>query len=70
MPLNPENSVAENILNNVFFDLGKATLRPESKVELQHLFNYLQKNQQLKRIIIGCFNSIVITTPADNVFET
>jgi outer membrane protein OmpA-like peptidoglycan-associated protein/tetratricopeptide (TPR) repeat protein len=53
MPLNPENSVAENILNNVFFDLGKATLRPESKVELQHLFNYLQKNQQLKIEIQG-----------------
>jgi len=48
MPLNPMNSVAENILNNVFFDLGKATLRPESQIELRNLSNYLKKNPKLK----------------------
>jgi len=48
MPLNPMNSVAENILNNVFFDLGKVTLRPESQIELRNLSNYLKKNPKLK----------------------
>lgn len=53
MPLNPLNSTAENILNNVFFDLGKATLRPESKVELLNLSTYLKKNPKLKIEIQG-----------------
>jgi outer membrane protein OmpA-like peptidoglycan-associated protein len=53
MPLNPLSSTAENVLNNVFFDLGKATLRPESKVELLNLSNYLLKNPQLKIEIQG-----------------
>ena len=53
MPLNPLSSTAENILNNVFFDLGKATLRPESKVELSNLSSYLHKNTQLKIEIQG-----------------
>ena len=53
MPLNPMNSVAENILNNVFFDLGKATLRPESKIELLNLSQYLKKNAAIKIEIQG-----------------
>jgi outer membrane protein OmpA-like peptidoglycan-associated protein len=53
MPLNPLASTAENILNNVFFDLGKATLRPESKVELLNLSSYLKKNPKLQIEIQG-----------------
>ena len=53
MPLNPMNSVAENVLNNVFFDLGKATLRPESKIELLNLSQYLKKNAAIKIEIQG-----------------
>jgi outer membrane protein OmpA-like peptidoglycan-associated protein len=53
MPLNPISSTAENILNNVFFDLGKATLRPESKIELQNLSNYLKKNPKIRIEIQG-----------------
>lgn len=53
MPLNPISSTAENILNNVFFDLGKATLRPESKVELQNLSSYLKKYPKIRIEIQG-----------------
>ena len=53
MPLNPLQSAAENILNNVFFDLAKATLRPESKVELLNLANYLKNNPALRIEIQG-----------------
>jgi hypothetical protein len=53
MPLNPVNSSAENILNNVFFDLGKANLRPESKVELMNLSAYLKRNPSIKIEIQG-----------------
>jgi len=48
IPLNPETSQEENILANVFFDLNKSTLRPESKVELNKLANYLKFNAKLK----------------------
>ena len=53
MPLNPVNSTAENILNNVFFDLAKASLRPESKVELINLSAYLKRNPSIKIEIQG-----------------
>jgi outer membrane protein OmpA-like peptidoglycan-associated protein/Tol biopolymer transport system component len=53
MPLNPVNSTAENILNNVFFDLAKASLRPESKVELSNLSAYLKRNPSIKIEIQG-----------------
>jgi Tol biopolymer transport system component len=53
MPLNPLGSNAENILNNVFFDLAKATLRPESRTELLNLAAYLGANPGLKIEIQG-----------------
>lgn len=53
MPLNPLQSSAENVLNNVFFDLAMADLRPESKVELLNLANYLQKNPTIQIEIQG-----------------
>jgi outer membrane protein OmpA-like peptidoglycan-associated protein/Tol biopolymer transport system component len=48
IPLNPETSADENILANVFFDLNKSTLRPESKVELNKFANYLKSIPKLK----------------------
>ena len=48
IPLNPETSVDENILANVFFDVNKSALRPESKVELNKFANYLKSNPKLK----------------------
>jgi outer membrane protein OmpA-like peptidoglycan-associated protein len=53
MPLNPINSKVENVLNNVFFDLAKATLRPESRIELMNLANYLKANPSLKIEVQG-----------------
>ncbi len=52
IPLNPETSQKENVLANVFFDLGKSTLRPESKVELNEFVSYLKKNPKI-RIELG-----------------
>jgi outer membrane protein OmpA-like peptidoglycan-associated protein len=48
IPLNPETSQQENVLANVFFDLGKSTLRPESKIELNDFVTYLKKNPKIK----------------------
>ena len=48
IPLNPETSKLENVLSNVFFDLGKSTLRPESKIELNDLVVYLKRNPIIK----------------------
>jgi outer membrane protein OmpA-like peptidoglycan-associated protein/Tol biopolymer transport system component len=48
IPLNPETSADENLLANVFFDLNKSTLRPESKVELNKFASYLKSNPKIK----------------------
>lgn len=53
MPLNPIHWKVENVLNNVFFDLAKATLRPESRIELINLVNYLKTNSSLKIEVQG-----------------
>ncbi len=41
------------ILRNVFFDFDKATLRPESKVELDKWVRFLKENPELKIEIAG-----------------
>jgi outer membrane protein OmpA-like peptidoglycan-associated protein len=48
IPLNPESSSDDNVLANVFFDLNKSTLRPESKVELNKFANYMKANLKVK----------------------
>lgn len=35
-------------IENVFYDLSKATLRPESKIELDKLYEFLIKNDNVK----------------------
>jgi outer membrane protein OmpA-like peptidoglycan-associated protein/Tol biopolymer transport system component len=53
VPLVPVNADIPVSLNNVFFDLAKATLRPESHVELNKLVDFLKKNPTLKIEIGG-----------------
>ena len=53
VPMVPITSDLPTVLENVFFDLGKSTLRPESFVELDKLYDYLSKNPTLKIEIGG-----------------
>jgi outer membrane protein OmpA-like peptidoglycan-associated protein/tetratricopeptide (TPR) repeat protein len=48
VPLIPLTSSEPVTLANVFFDLGKATLRPESNIELDKLVDFLVKNPTVK----------------------
>lgn len=48
IPMNPLTSSTENVLANVFFDLGKSTLRKESTIELKNLASFLKRNPLLK----------------------
>lgn len=48
VPMVPITSDAPTILKNVFFDLGKATLRSESFVELNKLRDFLTFNPTIK----------------------
>jgi outer membrane protein OmpA-like peptidoglycan-associated protein len=41
------------VLNNVFFDVNKATLRKESEIELDKLFDILSKNPKIKIEVAG-----------------
>ena len=52
VPMVPITSDKPVLLENVFFDLAKANLRPESFVELDKLVEFLQKNPSV-RIEIG-----------------
>ncbi|HLU87383.1 MAG TPA: OmpA family protein [Taishania sp.] len=52
VPLVPITSDIPVSLKNVFFDLSKATLRPESSVELNKLADFLNRNPSI-RIEIG-----------------
>lgn len=45
------------VLRNIFFDFDKATLRPESKVELNRLIKFLNNNSTLKVEISGYTDS-------------
>ena len=48
IPMVPITNDAPVLLANVFFDLGKSTLRPESSVELDKLVEFLRKNPTVK----------------------
>ncbi|MBX9850905.1 MAG: OmpA family protein, partial [Cytophagaceae bacterium] len=51
--LNPFKAGASSVLKNIFFDTDKAELRPESRVELDKLFDVLKKNPDLHVQISG-----------------
>lgn len=53
VPLIPTKSRGSITLDNVFFDLGKATLRKESFVELDKLYNFLEENESIRIEIAG-----------------
>lgn len=53
VPLVPVDTDIPVSLKNVFFDLAKATLRPESHIELNKLVDFLKKNPTLKIEIGG-----------------
>jgi len=53
VPLVPITSDLPTVLENVFFDLGKSTLRAESFVELDKLYDYMSKTPTLKIEIGG-----------------
>lgn len=53
IPLVPAGSKGTITLENVFFDLAKATLRKESYVELNKLVDFLNENQEIKIEIAG-----------------
>lgn len=54
IPMNPITATGTaTALKNVFFDLGKATLRPESYVELNKLRDFLKANPTIKIEIGG-----------------
>jgi outer membrane protein OmpA-like peptidoglycan-associated protein/tetratricopeptide (TPR) repeat protein len=53
IPLQPIEKEASVILQNVFFDFDKSTLKPESFVELQQLVKLLKENPNLKVEISG-----------------
>ncbi|TXI84308.1 MAG: hypothetical protein E6Q38_02145, partial [Crocinitomicaceae bacterium] len=53
VPMIPITSEGPTLLANVFFDLGKSTLRPESNIELNKLYEFMVKNPTLKIEIGG-----------------
>jgi outer membrane protein OmpA-like peptidoglycan-associated protein len=46
------------ILRNIFFDFDKATLRPESKTELERVYTILTENPRMKARIAGHTDNI------------
>ena len=53
VPMIPLTSDKPTILKNVFFDLAKATLRPESYIELNKLRDWLNANPTIKIELSG-----------------
>ncbi len=51
--LHPEKVGAIVVLNNVFFDFDRSTLRPESKGELNNLINMMRRNPNMRIEIRG-----------------
>lgn len=63
--LQPIEANASIVLKNVFFDLNKFELKPESQVELEKLVQLLNENPSLKIEISGHTDNI--GKPADNL---
>ncbi|OQP63500.1 flagellar motor protein MotB [Niastella vici] len=58
IPLQPIEANASVVLKNIFFDLGKFDLRPESTIELDNIFQLLKENPTLKIQISGHTDNI------------
>ncbi len=51
--LQPLGKGAKAVLSNIFFDTGKAELRPESQTELNKIFQFLKANPKIQVEIAG-----------------
>lgn len=65
IPLHPIETNATIVLRNIFFDVNKFELRPESQVELDRLVQLLNENPTLKIEIGGHTDNV--GKPADNL---
>jgi outer membrane protein OmpA-like peptidoglycan-associated protein/tetratricopeptide (TPR) repeat protein len=65
IPLQPIELNATIVLNNVFFDVNKYDLKPESQVELDRLAQLMKDNPTLKIQISGHTDNV--GKPADNL---
>jgi outer membrane protein OmpA-like peptidoglycan-associated protein/tetratricopeptide (TPR) repeat protein len=65
IPLQPLEVNATIVLNNIFFDVNKFDLKPESQVELDKLVQLLRDNPSLKIQISGYTDNV--GKPADNL---
>lgn len=65
IPLQPIEVNASIVLNNIFFDVNKYELKPESQVELDKLIGLLKENPPVKIEISGHTDNV--GKPADNL---
>ncbi|HEY6505980.1 MAG TPA: OmpA family protein, partial [Chitinophagaceae bacterium] len=65
IPLQPLDINAMIVLNNIFFDVNKFVLKPESQVELDKIVQLLKENPKLKIEISGHTDNA--GKPADNL---
>jgi len=65
IPLTPIEVNANVVLKNIFFDVNKFELKPESQVELDKLIQFLNENPGLKIEISGHTDNV--GKPADNL---
>ncbi len=65
IPLSPIEANASVVLKNIFFDVNKFELKPESQAELNKLLQLLQENPTLKLEISGHTDNA--GKPADNL---
>jgi len=65
IPLQPIEANASIVLNNLFFDVNKFDLKPESMVELDKIVQFLNDNPTVKILISGHTDNQ--GKPADNL---
>lgn len=65
IPLQPIEANASIVLNNIFFDVNKYELKPESQVELDKVVQLLRDNPTIKIEISGHTDNV--GKPADNL---
>lgn len=58
IPLQPIEANASIVLKNIFYDLGKFDLKPESTIELDNIFQLMKENPTLKIQISGHTDNI------------
>ncbi|REJ83589.1 MAG: hypothetical protein DWQ44_03125 [Bacteroidetes bacterium] len=69
VPLQPVKVGQSVVLKNIFFDFDKSDLKPESKIELDKLISFLQKNTSVKIEISGHTDNVGSKTYNQNLSE-